>query len=462
MSRLGHNSSLRFIKSLNAILLTIPFVICWMEYYAERTVSPYDTKGNLIVCGLFLVLYVLFGRVYDSFLISLNRISEMIYSQGLAALLADAIMYVVITLLTKCFPNILPLLLAFFVQLFFAVSWSVLAHNWYFAVFQPKRSAVIYDVRRGMEDLIAEYDLGKKFRIEHTASVEECLKAEMKTLEGLEAVFLCGVHSHDRNLILKYCVTNDITVYMLPRIGDVIMSGARQMHMFHLPMLRVDRYNPVPEYVALKRMTDLLVSAAALLILSPVMLITAIAIKIGDGGPIFYKQCRLTKDGKQFYIMKFRSMRIDAEKDGIARLSTGTEDNRITPVGKLIRKVRLDELPQLFNILSGDMSLVGPRPERPEIAEQYEKELPEFKLRLQAKAGLTGYAQVYGKYNTTPYDKLQMDLMYIANPSILEDLRIMFATVKILFLPESTEGIAEGNTTASMEAAATTVQKGKK
>ena len=156
----------------------------------------------------------------------------------------------------------------------------------------------------------------------------------------------------------------------------------------------------------------------------------------------------MIKDRKEFYVLKFRSMRVDAEKDGVARLSTGDNDDRITPVGKVIRKFRLDELPQLINILEGSMSIVGPRPERPEIAEQYEKELPEFALRLQAKAGLTGYAQVYGKYNTEPYDKLMMDLMYISNPSFTEDLKIMFATIKVLFEPESTDGVDEGKTTA--------------
>jgi lipopolysaccharide/colanic/teichoic acid biosynthesis glycosyltransferase len=178
------------------------------------------------------------------------------------------------------------------------------------------------------------------------------------------------------------------------------------------------------------------------------MLVTALAIKLYDRGPVFYRQVRLTKNGKPFKVLKFRAMRTDAEKDGVARLSTGEKDDRITPVGRFIRKVRIDELPQLFNILGGSMSIVGPRPERPEIAAQYEEELPEFALRLQAKAGLTGYAQVYGKYNTTPYDKLQMDLMYIAHPSFWEDLRIMLATVKILFIPESTEGVAAGSTTA--------------
>ena len=146
--------------------------------------------------------------------------------------------------------------------------------------------------------------------------------------------------------------------------------------------------------------------------------------------------------------MKFRSMRVDAESDGVARLSSGEDDPRITSVGRFLRKCRLDELPQLINILLGHMSLCGPRPERPEIAAQYEQILPEFNLRLQAKAGLTGYAQVYGKYNTTPYDKLLMDLVYIAHPSLLEDVRILFATVKVLFIPESTEGIRPGQETA--------------
>ena len=213
-------------------------------------------------------------------------------------------------------------------------------------------------------------------------------------------------------------------------------------------MLNVGRYHPSPLYLFLKRGFDILASGLATIVLSPVFIATAIAIKANDGGPVFYKQRRLTKDGALFDVLKFRSMRVDAEKDGVARLSTGDKDDRITPVGRFIRKVRIDELPQLLNILKGDMTICGPRPERPEIAAQYEKELPEFRLRLQAKAGLTGYAQVYGKYNTTPYDKLVMDLMYISHPSFWQDLQIMFATVKILFMKESTEGVEQGQMTA--------------
>ena len=181
------------------------------------------------------------------------------------------------------------------------------------------------------------------------------------------------------------------------------------------------------------------------------MLLTALAIKFYDGEPIIYTQVRLTQDGREFKIMKFRSMRIDAEKDGVARLSKGNNDNRITLIGKFIRMCRIDELPQLFNILLGDMSIVGPRPERPEIAERYYKKIPDFKLRLQVKAGLTGYAQVYGKYNTDPYEKLEFDLLYINNMSILTDLKLIFATFGILFSSESTSGV-EGSTAMDYEA----------
>ena len=181
------------------------------------------------------------------------------------------------------------------------------------------------------------------------------------------------------------------------------------------------------------------------------MAATALAIKLQDGGPAVYKQKRLTIEGRKFYVYKFRSMRVDAEKDGVARLACDG-DSRVTPVGQFIRKVRLDELPQLFNILKGDMSIVGPRPERPEIARQYEAEIPEFRYRLRVKAGLTGYAQIFGKYNTTPYDKLKLDLHYIQNYSLMLDVKLIIQTVKILFMRESTEGIAAGQTTAALEA----------
>ena len=438
--------SLRLLKLFNVLLITMPFAWGWFNYYAQHIALPFYDRGNWVVVALYAVLYMIFGRVYGGFWILLNRISESVYSQALAVMMTSGIMYVVTFLLERQLPDIWPVMAAFAVQLVLSGLWSMAAHVAYYMLFPATKTIIVYDERQGMEKLIQDYGFEKKFTVIKTLTVEQCI-ANIDLLHNAQTVFVSGVHSHERNVILKYCVEHGIMMYLVPRIGDVLMSGAQQMHMFHLPMLRVGRYNPSPWHTIAKRTFDVVSAGALFLVISPLMLITAIAIKT-DGGPVFYKQRRLTQDGKVFDVLKFRSMRVDAEKDGVARLSTGDKDDRITKVGHFIRKVRIDELPQLLNIIGGSMSVVGPRPERPEIASQYVKEMPEFSLRLQAKAGLTGYAQVYGKYNTTPYDKLQMDLMYISNPSFWEDLRIIFATIKILFVPESTEGVAEGQKTA--------------
>ena len=447
MSKFKHDLLLRIVKSVNVILMVLPFALCWYLYYANRLDSPYYAKGNYLVIGLFVVLYYMFGKIYDGFLISYSRISEIVYSQSLAVCFADLIMYIVTWLLMKRLPNALPMIAAFGGQILVSALWALRANRWYFKTFPPKAAAVIYDERIGLSKLIEKYGLDNKFDVQVKAHVDDVI-GHPEVLNGIATVFLSGIRSHERNVILKYCIANDIVVFVIPRIGDTIMSGAKGMHMFHLPMLRVGRYNPPPEYLFIKRAMDIVLSGVALVVLSPIFLITAIAVK-SDGGPAFYKQTRLGKNGVPFDLIKFRSMKVDAEKDGVARLSTGDNDDRITPVGRFIRKCRLDELPQLLNILRSDLTIVGPRPERPSISSSYCEEMPEFALRLQAKQGLTGYAQVYGKYNTTPYDKLQMDLTYIAHPSIVEDLKIIMATVKILFMKDSTEGIAEGQITAS-------------
>lgn len=448
METLSYRIVLRLTKILNVILITIPIIMCWNLYYAAKLYNMDRISSSGLLTVIFILLYMTYGRIYESFLVSLVRISEMIYSQCLAILMSDTLMFVIISLVTHHFVNILPMVITFVSQLFVSVFWCICAHMWYFRNFPPRKTVIVYDRKQNVENLIHAYGLRKKFFVEKTITVDSCIEEHCDSLADIETVFLCGVHSHERNIILKYCVEKNIVVYVLPRIGDIIMSGAKRMHLFRLPFLRVGRYDPSPEYLFAKRVFDIIVSFLALLVASPMMIVTAITIKLTDGGPVLYRQKRLTKNRREFYVLKFRSMRQDAEKDGVARLSTGESDDRITPVGRIIRKVRIDELPQLINILEGSMSIVGPRPERPEIAQQYEKELPEFSLRLQAKAGLTGYAQVYGKYNTTPYDKLQMDLMYIAHPSFWEDMRIIFATIKILFLSESTEGVEDGMATA--------------
>ena len=243
---------------------------------------------------------------------------------------------------------------------------------------------------------------------------------------------------------VRFCYENYIRVYIVPTVIDIISGSSEYLTLFDTPLLLLRNRGLSLEDCGIKRTLDLLISSIGLLLASPVMLIVSICIKIYDGGPVLYKQTRLTINGKEFQIYKFRSMIVDAEKDGVARLAS-RKDDRITPIGHVIRKLRLDELPQLINVWKGDMSIVGPRPERPEIEQEYEKLLPEFRYRLRVKAGLTGYAQILGKYNTTPQDKLLLDLMYIENWTILLDLKLIFMTLKVLFMPESTEGVHPGS-----------------
>ena len=441
-SKLSYTVLLRAIKLANALLITLPFAVVWYMVYNPRILGgPFYEKGNWLVVFLFFVIYCMFARTYDAFLVSYNRISEMIYSQMLSVLFTDFILYIVTWVLTRFVPLIWPIVVTFFVQFAISLLWCWITHTWYFRTFRPKRTIVVRDMRQDVEDLVEKYHMEKKYDIIGTVAAKDCV-TRLPVLDYAEIVFLAGVHSHDRNIIIKYCVEHDIAAFVIPRIGDVLMAGAHRMHLFHLPIMRVERYNPTLLYAFLKRLGDIVLSLLAIIVLSPLMLIVSLLIR-RDGGPALYRQTRLTKDGKEFELLKFRSMKENAEDDGVARL-TAEEDPRITSVGKALRRFRIDEIPQLFNILKGDMTIVGPRPERPEIAKIYEETLPEYKLRLQAKAGLTGYAQVYGKYDTLPYDKLQMDLMYIATASIPRDLGIIVATIKILFQKESTEGVKAG------------------
>ncbi|MBQ7833500.1 MAG: sugar transferase, partial [Lachnospiraceae bacterium] len=260
-------------------------------------------------------------------------------------------------------------------------------------------------------------------------------------------IVLWDIPTTDRNELMKFCYNQSIRVYMMPKIPDVIVMGCEKMHLFDTPILLTREYALRVEQRFIKRTIDLVCAILLVIITSPIMLVTALIIKLSDGGPVFYKQVRCTLNNKEFNIIKFRSMRVDAEKDGKARLAS-KGDPRITPFGRFIRTVRIDELPQLFNIIKGDMTFIGPRPERPEIIQEYVKDMPEFAFRTKVKAGLAGYAQVYGKYNTTPYDKLKLDLTYIENYSVWLDIKLMLLTLKVLITPDSTEGVDKNQKTA--------------
>ena len=439
----------RCSKMLHFAVAVVLFAAYYLYFvYGTRELSKEVLRhGTMVLIYAVIVLFTL--RSYSSYNVGLARIRMLVYSQTLATVLAAGIVYVFMVVNQLAWLNPLPLLALVGVQFVWNILWSFLTNALYFKMFKPRKTVLVYQGSENLKRLEELQDHPRKFRVIATiADPSDDIQALIPQLAEAEAVFVAGVPTALQNGILKYCVDQGIRCYVAPHVGDVLLLGSNHVELFSVPMCRVMRAIPNVEYAIIKRIIDIVASLLGIIVCSPFMLITALAIKLGDGGPVLYKQVRLTKDGKHFKILKFRSMRVDAERDGVARLAS-ENDNRITPVGKVIRACRLDELPQLFNILKGDMTIVGPRPERPEIAQQYEEFLPAFGLRLQVKAGLTGLAQVYGKYNSDPYDKLRMDLMYINNMSLLEDIKLMFATVKVLFMKESTSGIAEGQTTAA-------------
>ena len=460
MNKSQKESMIRGMKLLYFCLMSFMFAAIWFQCYDGLIHFESPRRFGALFTGIFVLVFFLLIRIYEGVRISIARVSVIVYSQLLSAIMADVIVYVTVCMLWGHMLPFMPMVWLLVGQIAICVGWSWLVTKLYFALYPPRKTVALYRDEWDVSQMCELGTMTKKYNLQKMICVPDQVDdTVLKELDGAEVVFVRGLPTNERNDVLKYCIQNGIVLYLWPKIGDVMLSGAEQTHMFHVPMMRVARYNPKLEYLVAKRLLDIVISLTGIVFMSPFMLITAVAIKLHDGGPVLYKQIRLTRDEKTFKILKFRSMRMDAEKDGIARLSSGDSDDRITPVGRIIRAIRFDELPQLFNILKGDMSVVGPRPERPEIAEQYMKDIPEFKLRLQAKAGLTGYAQVYGKYNSTPYDKLQMDLLYIARPSLFTDIKLILATIKVLFMKESTEGVEEGQTTARMMSNETVKEK---
>lgn len=439
------------ICSVLVLLLTGVYMYVWQKYYNlnlndERIRADwFGWKGNLLIAALYMVLIMLFSRIYNGFRIGLLRVSDIIYSQSLSMLFINAITYVQICLLERKIAAPLPLVIITAVDVAIIVLWALAGNRIYSNVYGARKMVIIYGSRQAV-GLVEKMSLREdRFMICKAVSCDEELSVIEDMINEFDAVIVCDVPSERKNDILKICFNASKRIYITPKLTDIIIRGAEQIHLFDTPLLVCRNTGLSAEQAIMKRAFDLLLSVTALIVLSPVMLITALCVKLCDGGPVLYTQERLTKDGRTFNVYKFRSMVVDAEKDGVARLA-GENDDRITPVGKLIRRVRIDELPQIINIIKGDMSIVGPRPERPELAAENEKEMPEFRYRLKVQAGLTGYAQVLGKYNTTPYDKLRLDLMYIEQYSFLLDLKLILMTIKILFIPESTEGVKETDT----------------
>ena len=437
-----HNKLIMSLIMLTeAAILTALFVVA-LSFYNRLSLSLlYYAKGLIIYIIIYVGLLTTVTKLYGGYGIGTYRIFELAFSQILSIAFVNMITYLQISLIAKELLRADYLIILTVVQFIFAGLWMVLSNRIYYRIFRSSKMLLIYgkdyptSLLEKIKTNVEKYNLSKIM-----FEGEISMYGHRAMLEGFRGVMIYQVTPDLAANIKEYCFEKNIQLYIVPEISDILINHADQIVLADTPLLHCGNESMSIGQEILKRISDLLISSLVLLMLSPLMIATAIAIRLYDHGPVIYSQERLTRDGRKFMLYKFRSMVDDAERDGVAKLST-KGDERITAIGGFLRKIRFDEVPQFFNVLLGDMSVVGPRPERESIAASYEEVLPEFANRLKMKAGITGYAQVYGKYNTSPKDKLIMDIIYINNYSVLLDLKLILLTIKIVFLPGKTEGI---------------------
>ncbi len=436
-------------KLLIVIIQTGMYGWLWYNHYKDMMPVAYWHRGNWAVIGLYAVFIMAFSRAFGALKVGYLKTWDIMYSQILTILCVNGVTYFQLSLINgdwSLLENSRPMWLLSLADFTIVLLWAIFMRWIYTIIYPPHEMLLIYG------DISPDWIIHKlesrkdKYHVKDKVALSAGVDSILEKMLHYDAVLVGDIPAEDRNKFIKYCFEKDIRCYSIPKISDIMIINADNIDLFDTPLLLFRNNGLTYRQMFLKRCMDIGISLVGIVLASPVMIAIAIAIKLYDHGPVFYKQKRLTLGGREFDILKFRSMIVDSEKHG-ARLAKA-HDDRITPVGKIIRRTHFDELPQLFNILLGDMSFVGPRPERKEITEEYAKEIPEFPFRLKAKAGLTGYAQVYGQYNTVPYDKLKLDLTYITKYTIWLDIKLIFLTVKILFQKEKSEGVDDSQKTA--------------
>ena len=437
----------------SAVILLIQVLIFWLIWegfynYSDIIGKLYFRRGNWALLMVYAVINIFFSKLFNAYKVGYLKISEVILSQILAVVFCNFMTYIQLSLIGRWqfMSNFGPIVLMTALDMAAVAAWVIFMRWIYARIYPPRHMLLVYgdiNPRQLVNKIKTRSD---KYVIVDNVCLSEGFDVVENRIDQYECVIIGDIPSANRNKLLKYCYRRGIRCYTIPKISDIMIKSSTTLTLFDTELYLFRNRGLTIEQCVIKRAMDIVISLLILIILSPILIVVCIAIKAHDGGPIIYKQDRLTKDGKIFKIYKFRSMKVNSEKEGAQLANKG--DDRITPVGRIIRRVHVDELPQLFNILKGEMAFVGPRPERPEIAAQYEKSIPEFDFRLKMKAGLTGYAQVFGNYRTTPLDKLKLDLTYIENYNVWLDIMIIVQTIKIFFQKENSEGLAAGEKTA--------------
>ena len=432
-----------FIKLILYVILMAVFILLLApENRAIITVSR--TMG--ITFSTYIIVGLLFLSIYGKYDVGRRKSKPIIYSMSLAVIFTDIITYAQLMVMNTIIPSVRAfrldsigtLLFIMLIQIFIIVCFAYGGNALFFKIHVPEKCHIITSCQESLDAIVRGIlKYRKQYHIEaiHDYRDENLLR----NIKTADTVFLYDVPSQRRSEVVSYCYKKRKNVYFNPEIEDIVEMSSEYYLLDDISVLNYNVRGLTMEQRIIKRCMDIGLSLFMILLTSPIWIISSIAIKLYDGGSVFFKQNRATIHGNVFQVYKFRTM-----KENVENRSVTEDDDRITKPGHVLRKIRMDELPQLLNILKGDMSFVGPRPEMMENVEAYTEELPEFQYRLRVKAGLTGYAQISGKYNTTPKDKLMMDMMYIENYSVFKDIQLLFQTAIVLLKSDSTEAFQKG------------------
>lgn len=422
------------------------FFLIYFHCYNDLVFDTYKKLGAFTTLLIYMFMYGFICQAYNAFRLASSSIGEALFAQIVSFGIADLIIFVECCLIYNKPVPIMPEIYMLMLQSIVTAVLILLFKNLLIRRVKPQLTLLIYGQDMPEEEIIRFRDgilekYSHLFLMDMLMCENEDPSVIKRAIEQTESVILYEVERSKRAKMVQLALKYKKNFYLTPTLEDIILEGCTYRSFVDTPLLKFEYRHIKVTGAFFKRMNDIIFSALLLIMLSPVLLIVAIAIKLEDHGPVFYVQKRCTLNERVFNILKFRSMIVDAEKNGF--VPCVDRDPRITRVGAFIRKTRIDELPQLVNILKGDMSFVGPRPERIEHVAKYEEELPEFFYRHTVKGGLTGNAQVFGKYNTSAYDKLRLDMTYIVDRSFLTDLKLILLTIRTVFTPESTTGFSK-------------------
>ena len=426
------------IKSFLYILLLVIF----MKVLGRENIGLVRLSRTMgITIMTYLIVGMLFISIYGKYDIGRRKSKPIINSLSLAVICTDIVTYLQVMIMRTNVPDIHEfefqsvglLFVTMILQVLTIIFFTYAGNALFFRLHDPEKCCVITSSQKSLDEIAF---VMQKFRKQY--KITDVLDYQSKDLEShikkADTVFIYDVPVDVRTDIMRWSYKYKVNVYFNPEIEDIMELNAQQYVLDDVYLLNKNVKALTMEQRIVKRLLDIGLSLVLGILSSPFWISGMIAVKLYDGGPVIFKQERVTINGKRFQVYKLRTM-----KQNVENYSAKKNDDRITKPGKFLRRTRIDELPQLLNVLKGDMTFVGPRPEMVKNVEKYTKELPEFEHRLRVKAGLTGYAQIAGKYNTTPKDKLVMDMMCIEQFSVWRDIQLILQTVGVLLKSDSTE-----------------------